>query len=82
MNIKQKQCKVSSMVKGRGSGLHKPALGFLLCHFQAMWPLKIADALWALVSSFNTGIIIFISYSVMKMKQDNECIGVTTVSSS
>lgn len=36
MNVKQKPCKVSSMVKDRGSGVHKTELGFLLCYFQAV----------------------------------------------
>lgn len=68
MNIKQKQCKVSSMVKDRGSGVHKTELGFLLCCFQAVWPLKTADVLWVLVSSFNRRIIVFMSRSVMNIK--------------
>ena len=82
MNIKQKQCKVSSVVKNRGSGVHRTEFGFLLCHFQAVWPLKIADVLWVLVSSFNTRIIVSISQSVMNIKQENEYIAIITVSGS
>lgn len=70
------------MLKGRGIRVHKTGLGFLVCHFQAVWPLKIADGVWALVCLINTEIIALILYYVTKIKQDSACIGVTTVSSS
>lgn len=64
VDIKQKQCKV----RVGAWEYHKTELGFLLCHFQAVWPWKIADALWALVSSFDTGIMVSVSHSNVKIK--------------
>lgn len=81
VDIKQKQCKVSSMVKGRRLGMPQNWAWILALPLSGC--VTLGNCWCSLSLSFLNWYRnnVSISYNVGKIRQDNACIGLTTVSS-